>query len=170
MVLELPGMRSEAGPAFSAETAAVVQAVGSFIAHVAQPDRSVQPCDRDARQNAGHPQAARRRPSGGDRSRGGPDAFTSVAPHQLATEHRAAVQAVWRSCGDRVENGSCDGRAKNDAIVFPDVPRAVIVVRDAMAVDSLRDRVRAYVLREQAASAGADHEQWRSEQPEWERR
>lgn len=39
-----------------------------------------------------------------------------------------------------------------------------------MAVDSLRDRVRAYVLREQAASAGADHEQWRSEQPEWERR
>ncbi len=43
MVLELPGMRSEAGPAFSAETAAVVQAVGSFIAHVAQPDRSVQP-------------------------------------------------------------------------------------------------------------------------------
>jgi hypothetical protein len=44
------------------------------------------------------------------------------------------------------------------------------VVRDAIAVDSLRDRVRAYVLREQAASAGADHDQWRSEQPEWERR
>jgi hypothetical protein len=37
-------------------------------------------------------------------------------------------------------------------------------------VDSLRDRVRAYVLREQAASAGVDHDQWRSEQPEWERR
>jgi hypothetical protein len=30
--------------------------------------------------------------------------------------------------------------------------------------------VRAYVLREQAASAGADHDQWRSEQPGWERR
>ena len=37
-------------------------------------------------------------------------------------------------------------------------------------MDSLRDRVRAYVLRERAASAGADHDQWRSEQPEWERR
>jgi DNA-binding PucR family transcriptional regulator len=43
MVLELSGTRSEAGPAFSAETAAVVQAVASFIAHVAQPDRSMQP-------------------------------------------------------------------------------------------------------------------------------
>jgi hypothetical protein len=43
MVLELSGTRSEAGPAFSAETAAVVRAIGSFIAHVAQPDRSIQP-------------------------------------------------------------------------------------------------------------------------------
>ena len=43
MVLELSGTRPEAGPAFSAETAAVVRAMGSFIAHVAQPDRSMQP-------------------------------------------------------------------------------------------------------------------------------
>jgi hypothetical protein len=61
-------------------------------------------------------------------------------------------------------------RAENDATGFPDVPQAVAVVRDATSVDSLRDRVRAYVLREQAASAGADHDQWRSEQPAWERR
>jgi hypothetical protein len=108
-------------------------------------------------------EAAWRRPSEGDRSRGGPDAFTPAAPQQLPTGDRAAVQAVWRSCGgrvenpscgDRVENPSCGGQVENDAIGFPDVPRAVAVVRDAAAVDSLRDRVRAYVLREQAASAG----------------
>jgi hypothetical protein len=46
----------------------------------------------------------------------------------------------------------------------------VTLVRHATAVDPLRDRVRAYVLRAQAASARAEHDQWRDEQPEWERR
>jgi len=37
-------------------------------------------------------------------------------------------------------------------------------------VDSLRDRVRAYVLRTHAASAQVEHDRWRRQQPEWERR
>jgi ankyrin repeat protein len=43
-------------------------------------------------------------------------------------------------------------------------------VRHAAGVDSLRDRVRAYVLRAHAASAQVAHDQWRRQQPEWERR
>ena len=71
------------------------------------------------------------------------------------------MQAVWCSCGERVETGAND---------FHEVARTNASVRHAAEVDSLRDRVRAYVLRAQAASAQVDHDQWRRQQPEWERR
>jgi hypothetical protein len=53
------------------------------------------------------------------------------------------------------------------------VPRKVVPVRHASAVDSLRDRLRAYVLRAQASGASegqVDHDRWRRQQPEWEQR
>jgi hypothetical protein len=54
-------------------------------------------------------------------------------------------------------------------------PRQAALVRHASAVDSLRDRLRAYVRAQASGASGAsegqvDHDRWRRQQPEWEQR
>ncbi len=72
---------------------------------------------------------------------------------------------VWWLCGDGHGSDTCNR--------FPRTGRASLPWYGMLsAVDSLRDRLRAYVRAQASGASGdqVDHDQWRRQQPEWEQR